>query len=358
VQYQVMLLELAVAVAKVYFEAQVAQVEAQLALAKSLSAYYNAITAQYAADAEVYKIHIEEEVARMRYWQALVQGEQAKVKANAQLTQLYVQTEQVETIEADVYAAQVSAVMAQVERYKAEIEALVAAAEVTKTSIAIYRGQVDAYAAGVAAYKAHFDEYAAVAKSVAAQNQAQQQASELSLADATRVAAEAGIISTNIEVAAEQLKAQATKIASSYESAKLTNAVEANKAQVQASSGRIKALRYSADQEVNEVPNDAVSAYANQATRYFSTASDAAYRASEQTLKAITAAGQAAAVAQEAAGRSSAALSQGALSAVHISATLRGSGSMNGSESHTAALNAHISDNLTYSESKSETLTA
>jgi hypothetical protein len=358
VQFQVMFLELAVAVAKVYFEARLAQAQALATLAHAMTAYYNALIAQYAADAEVYKTQIEEEVARLHYWQALVKGEVAKTQANAQLTSLYVQTEQVETIEADVYSAQVSAVLAQVERYRAIIEAIAAKAEVAKTSIAIYRGETEAYSAGVAAYKAHFDEYAARAKSASAQNAAQAQSSELSLALATQTAAQAQIISTNIEISAEQLRAQATKVAASYEGAKQTNAVEAIRTQIAASSGRITALRYTADQQVKMIPNEAAASYAQQATRYFSAASDAAYRASEQTLKAITAAGQAAAVAQEAAGRSSAALSQGALSAVHISAAMRGAGGLSGSEQHNARLDQSISDSLTYTESKSETLSA
>jgi len=358
VRYEALMIELAISIAKVYFEAAGARALAQLSLLKAMTSYYNALLAEYAADAEIYKLAIEEEVARLKYWEALVQAEVAKTKANEQMTKLYVQTEQVETIEADVYAAQVGAVLAQVERYRAQIEAIVAKAEVAKTSLVVYRGQTDAYAAGVAAYKAHFDEYAATAKSVAAQNQAQQQASELSLAEATRVAAEAQVIGTNIEVAAEQLRAQASKISSSYEGAKVTNAIEAIMAQIAASSGRIESLRYAAEQDVKQIPNEAVSSYANQATRYYGQASDAAYRASEQTLKAISAATQAAAVAQEAAGKTSAALSQGAYSAVHISAGLRGSGRLSGSEGHYAKNDQRISDMLQYTEAKDYTVAA
>jgi hypothetical protein len=352
VRYEALMIELAISVAKVYFEAATAGAEAQLSLVKAMTSYYNALVAEYAADADLYKLAIEEEVARLKYWEALVSAEVAKTKANAQMTSLYVQTEQVETIEADVYAAQVGTVLAQVERYRAQIEAIAAKAEVAKTALVVYRGETDAYAAGVAAYKAHFDAYGATAKSVAAQNQAQQQASELSLAEATRVAAEAQVIGTNIEVAAEQLRAQASKIASSYEGAKMTNTIEGIKAQIASSSGRIESLRYGADQDVKQIPNEAVSAYANQATRYYGQASDAAYRASEQTLKAISAATQAAAIAQEAAGKTSAALSQGAYSAVHISAGLRGSGRLSGSEGHYAKNDQHISDMLRYTESK------
>jgi hypothetical protein len=358
VQYEVLLIELTISVAKVYFEAMTAQAEAQLTLAKSMALYYNALVAQYSADADLYKLGLEQEVARMQYWEGLVKGEIAKTKANAQMTSLYVQTEQVETIEADVYSAQVGAVLAQVERYRATIEAIAAKAQVAKTSIAVYRGQTDAYAAGVAAYKAHFDEYAATARSVSAQNAAQQQVSEMTLADATRAAAEAGIISTNIEVAAEQLKAQAMKVSSTYESAKMTNVVETNRAQIQASSGRMSALRYSSDMGVKDIQNEAAAIYAQQATRYYAGASEAAYRASEQTLKAITSATQAAAVAQDAAGRTSAALSQGAYSAAHVSAGLRGAGSLSGSEQHSARFSSTIQDMLNYTESQEQTVSA
>jgi len=358
VKYEAMMIELAIAVGKVYFEALVAQAEMQMALSKAMVAYYNALVAQYASDADLYKLSIEEEVAKMKYWEALVQAEVAKTKANEQMARLYVETEQVETIEAEVYQAQVGTVLAQAERYRAQIEAIAAKAEVTKTGLLVYRGQTDAYSATVAAYKAHFDAYAAQTKSTAAQNQAQQSASEVSLAGAQQVAAQAQLISTNIEVASEQLKAQAAKISSSYENAKLHNSVEANKAQIASSIGRIQSLIYTADKQVNEVQNEAASAFAQAAARYYNQASDAAYRASEQTLKAITAATQAAAIAQEAAGRTSSAMSQGALSAVHVSAGLQGSGRATGGEQQYANMDQHISDNLNYTESKSETTSA
>jgi hypothetical protein len=357
-QYAVMMIDLAVAIAKVYFDAVVANAEAQLSLAKAMVAYYNGLLAQYAADADLYKLSIEEEVAKMKYWEALVHAEEAKTKANAQMTSLYVQTEKVEEIEADVYQSQVGALYAQVEGYRAQIEAIVAGAEVAKTAVAVYKGQTDAYAATVAAYKAHFDEYAAKTKAVAAQNQAAQSAAELSLAEASKVATEAMVISTNLEVAGEQLKAQASKFASSYESPKLTNTIEATKAQIAANSARIGAARYSTDKEVATIPNEAASNYAQQAKTYFAAASDAAYRASEQTLKAITSATQAAAIAQEAAGKSSAALSQGAYSALHVSAGLQGSGRVTGNESHTARIQQHVGDMLNYTESKNTIITA
>lgn len=336
---------------KIEFDNALLYVNAYFDLFKSLTSLYNARVTSFGIEVAQYRNSVESALAGVERWKAEVDAEISKTKLNEQLAQTYASTVQARTVKASLYEANVQALFSKVEAYRSRMEAFATQAEVARVQLAVFKGKVDAYVASLASYKAQFEAFEARARSAAAENQVEEAKTKVSMADMQAAGASGSAKEIGMQIDAERLKLQARQEAASFENQKLKNTIEAVKAQIEGDIGRQKAIEWGANAQIKNVENDAIGAEAQAAARYYNSASDSAYRASEQAFRAVLSSTQAANVAQEAASRSAASVAQGAYSAIHVNAGLQGSGRVTADENYDAKNNRSISDWLNYSES-------
>lgn len=340
-----------------YAAAQI-YIEAWYELYRSAVSLYNARVRSFATEVTQYKTQLASLLGVLQNWKIAVDAEIAKASLNDKAAQLYAARAESEALKVQLYNAQLEQLAASVEEYKTRIEAFAAQSDVARSQLGVFKGSVDAYIASLAGYRAQFDVYEAQARSVAAQNQLEE--SKLTTQAATMQAAGADSLQASlaIETEAEKLKLEARLQSAVFDNQKLVNAVETIKAQIAADEGRQQIAAWSANQQIGNVENDAISTEARAAAQYYSNASDSAYRASEQAFRAILASAQASTIAQESAGRTAASLAQGAYSAISVGASMTGSGSISADESQDARRASQINDYLNYSEDYQQILSA
>lgn len=295
------------------------------------------------------------ELLKLEDYKAELAKAQGIAKSNEQRARLYGIDAETKVVAATVFGAEMEGRKAEAQRYVATVQAQIPIAEVAKLAITQYRAGIEAFAARLSTYKAQMEAYSTTTKAVTAQNAAQADVAEKSMADMEAAGSDALLKATTMDTQAEQLKAEATQAVSVAENVKLANMAEAIRVQAQGDVGRLAAMQWASQKELVNPLNEGVSAFARQASTYYTTASNSAQHAADAALRAVTSATQAAAMAQEAAGRAGAAVASGAYSAAHVSAHLRGSGSIHGDEKRGGQTTRKFSDMLTYREQVSRT---
>lgn len=332
--------------------------DATFQLATAVISLYNARVMSFATAAQLYETELQAELAELNRWKALVDTEIAKTRLNAQLAQTYAANVQVPAVQVSLYESKVQALLARVDAYKAQMDGFSLKADVARTKVASYKGSVEGYLGQLAAYGSQFDIYTVQTQSVGARNQVEAAKAQISAANMQAAGANNLELAAQLEIDAEKLKLQARQTAAQFEQTKLSNAVEAIRSSIDADLAKLNILQWVSDAKREDSINEAIIDNAQNAVRYYTTASDSSYRAAEQAFRAIVSSTQAAATAQEAAGRAAASLAQGAYSAVHVSASLSGSGSVSGSEERSDRSQFYFSDMLNYSENRDQTLSA
>ena len=325
---------------------------------RSAAALYSATVASFNLEAMQYKATIASTLAKLDQWKVRVEAEISKTALNDQLAKIYSSTVEAEAVKASLYEAQVRVLGAQVDAYKARMEAFATQADVARVKLNVYKGTVDAYVGSLAGYRAKFSEYEARVKGTAAENRVQEARTQVSIAEMAAAGANTMRAGVAMEVESAALKLQARSQGAEFDNQKLKNSLETIKAQIAADTAKQSIAEWSANIQLTNVENDAIGAEAQAAARYYQVASDSAYRASEQAMRSMLSASQAANIAQEAGSRAAASIAQGAYSAVHVNATLTGSGRISGDESQDARQSSVISDYLDYSEDYQQILSA
>jgi hypothetical protein len=318
--------------------------EARIALFNAQFAHYKAQIREALNALETRKLEIE-----------LLMG---KARVNSQLAQNYATLMQAVTAKAKIYQAQVQAVLLNADKYKIMVDAVQTRADLARAAIQIYNGKVAAYETSVDSFKSQFKAYAVSVQGTEVRNRLEQSRVQVGMAAMQAAGANSAKASMAMEVQAEQLKLEAIKEGSQYENKRFTNIVEALRAQIYGDVGRQQIAEWSANTQLTTVKNDAIADNAQAAARYYENVSNSAYRAADQAFRAVVSSTQAAAVAQEAAGRSAASVAQGAYSAVHVSASISGAGRISASEDRSDRASISFSDMLNYSEERIQTLSA
>ena len=353
-----MVAEASLGLAKLAFEVEVLKASAQIDLVQAAVNLYNGRVMAFNVAVALYKSRLDAKGIELEKWKAQLAAEIAKTQINEQQGKVYETSIRALTTQATVYNAQVDALMASIEGYKAQTQAAALTADVTRTNLATFGGKVDAYIARLSAHKAKFDRYSAEARGTVAKNQSEATKAQISSANISAATAGMQASAARMEAQAESLKAQAANKGATSSNANLTNSIEAVMAQIDADIGRNKIMEWSAQQQITRVKADGIIDNARMAQQYYAAASEGAYRASEQALRAVLASTQASAMAQEAASKTAASVAQGAYSAVHVSASLTGSGRVSGDEDSTARDSIFFSDMLNSNESAETILNA
>ena len=311
---------------KLCLESKRFQIETHLQTVQMATALYNAKIVMLKSKIDEYRLSVQAKLTSLDVWKAKLSAEIAKVKGNAAKGQIYAARVSALATKVSAYNAQVDAEYTKIDLFKSSIDAMLTKADVAKSSLGIYAAQVDAYVASLTAYKSQYEQYNAAVRATSAKNALTASKTKLSASGMAAAGAKAilGIAKTELDV--EKLKAQIINESSNNESLKLSNLIEQVKAQVDTQKGRAAISKWVAEATAKSIPYDAYALNASSAARFYETASNAAYRASEQSLKAVLAATEASAIAQEAAARSGASVAQGAYSATHYSMSLSASG--------------------------------
>lgn len=344
--------------AKMAYQLDDIYTDATFQIATSITALYNARVTTFAVAAQLYETQLQAELSQLDRWKVLVESEIAKTRLNTQLAQTYAANVQVPAVTVGLYESRVQALLARVDAYKAQMDGFSLKADVARTKIAGYKGSVEGYLGQLASYGSQFDIYAAQTQAVGAQNRVEAAKAQISAANMQAAGANSLGLTAQLEIDAEKLKLVARQTAAQFEQTKLSNAIESIRSSIDADKAKLDILQWVSDVKREDSINEAITDDAQNAVRYYTTASDASYRAAEQAFRAIVSSTQAAATAQEAAGRAAASLAQGAYSAVHVSASLSGSGNVSGSEERSDRSSFYFSDMLNYSESREQTLSA
>ena len=325
---------------------------------RSAAALYSAMIAKFNLEVMQYRAGLASALGQLDQWKVRVEAEISKTALNDRLAQIYSSTVEAEAVKASLYEAQVRILGAQVDAYKTRMEAFATQADVARVKLSVYKSTVDAYIGSLSGYKAQFAEYEARTKGSIAENRVQEAKTLVSMADMAAAGANSARAGVAMEVESAALRLQARSQGALFDNQKLQNSLETIKAQIAADTAKQSIAEWSANIQLTNVENDAIAAEAQAAARYYEAASNSAYRASEQAMRSMISATQAANIAQEAGSRAAASISQGAYSAVHVNATLTGSGRISGEESQDARQASVISDYLDYSEVYQQILSA
>lgn len=314
-------------VAKFHAEAQINVFNAQISL-------FNAQSASFKTLADVYRTQLDGALAKLTAYKTAVEAQQAIGQLNQQ------------TVE--VYKARLSAVQASVEIFKALMQGAQVRAETIKSQFDAYRADVQAYAEQIGAEKVKFDAFESQVKG-------EQARAGVFEAQVRGYAATVQAIASKSDVKIKngQLKIEAARLKVAEFSANL----DAKKAEMDAKLKQIQAKTsaYSAHVDGWRASSVAITADREMNLRYadmiartnlaFSQAQTAMYQASIQKASSEA---QVVMEGAKASGQYTAQLAAGALSALHVSASVSGSGGQTSGYSNTQSTSTDTRHNYNY----------
>lgn len=324
----------------------------QLDLFNATVELYNAKISAVSADVEAYNALISAQVEYSGAYKTIVDGAIAEVAENESRVQVYGSQVNLLKAQADVYNETIRASIAPLEAYRYTLVGVKANSDTVVANIEAYREAVRGYAAAVEAVSAEVEAYAAQVQAGAsaagvAQTNARAYATYIQEAvrqysNYTTFAGEQSeLLSTNIQAFRDVVGANESFLRA--HAAKVSSEAEIVTAQV---SGHEKAVRSVM------AYNKAVADYHAAMTTHSMTSAENVARAQalDNQIAAETAkinAGAAAAKASALAG-----LAQGAMSALHVSASAQGSGMTNSSYSYSKNVTSNWGGTRRQSESR------
>jgi hypothetical protein len=333
-------------------EAKKLEAEAHNQMHAAAVSLFNGSVAEFALQGELYKAQLEEMKAPLIEWAASVDVAKAKVTVNNALVKSYVQGADIKEASVEVYRAKVKALLEIVNGKNLEARNMELTAQTTARKLGIFSSKITAYKADLTKFSSEWKKFEARMSAAKSENSVYEALLEADNATASVLGAAAAVSAANAEALGENLKAEASKHRAEYATKQLKNTAEATIAAAQGDVARVKAMVWGVDMQAKEVHNEGLASNARNAARYYEAAASSAHRAADLSMRSILAATQASATALEAAGKTAAAVAQGAFSAVNISESLSASGSISGewgtSESDTTGFSDTLNSATTY----------
>lgn len=301
------------------FEAQRLNLTSQIELYNLQVTVFNARMREVEIRASVYETQIRAALAEVEVFKALVDAERAKAEINKSLV--------------DSYTAQIEARRIFVEIYEAQVRAVGVQADIYSTEIQAFRGKVEAYAAQIGAEKTKFEAY---------DSQVRGEIGKASIieSEARAYAAEIQGISTGVQAEVETLRGEVSKVQAEI-SAYLAN-VQGRTASADIQLRGIQAdiagfgadtQKYIADGGVIESENRVITAAWESANRTNLAYFDAQVSKYRTVVEALVQQANVALGALKATGDISSTITAGALSAMHLGASINAGGSVGASGS-------------------------
>lgn len=334
------------------------RVRAQIELFNAALAVFNGQQKIREIIADAYKAELAAALELTSAQKTLIDGAIAETAENEARMSMYNTEVQMLRVQADAYKAQVQASVVPIELYKATLGGLKAEADTQITNIEAYREALRAYAAAVGAVSEEIKAYSA-------EVQASTTSSEVNEANVRAY-------TTHIQESIKNSNAYRTFASAQTEvlNANLqafSDAAQVNESFVRAQAAKITAQNQLAQQRASayldyiqsySTYNKALSQLNAARMTYSLTASENAARAEALANQAQAESDKIEAGALAAKAQALSALAQGAMSAMHVSASASGSGSTSSSAGISAGLTSNWGGSTSKNESKTESLSA
>ncbi len=307
-------------VAQRSFEAAKTRVEADISLYNAEATVFNSRNQGYQVAAQVFKIRIDAALAELEVFKAEIQAEIAKGQLNEQKVR--------------AYEARLRAVMSVIEIYKAKMDGARVQSDVEKNRIEGYRASIEAYAARLGADKTRFDAYEANVrgegqKAVALEAEARAYAATVQAQEAK----------SNVKL--KYIDARISTIRAGLEKFTATLAAERETVQAQLAQIQARAAAFSADvgrytaeiegvtktQQTELLVSEA--RLRNNLARF-----DAVLREYDASMDRMLKQAALQVEGLKAAGQITSTLAAGAMAAIHVQASMSGSGSLSATNSY------------------------
>jgi len=285
---------------------------------RQLEAYiatYNAAIQGYQADAAVYEAKLRAEINKLEQYRLEIQAESLKIDADRS--------------KVEVYQAQLAAVEQQVNVYRARVEAAKAISEKNNATVRAYVGQIQGYQAQIDAKRTEWEAWATKVRGQLGKTQAFEAETRAFAADVSayesRVRAES--LKPQIETQIRELEVR-EQLANLERYRSEANA-EASRMQSEAAVFGSQAQMYAADGSIAENQQAARDRQYRSLVETRRTESERALAQAQLDVDQVLRSGQLLSQALDGAARASGQLSAGAMSAVNLAASVRGSSSWN-----------------------------
>lgn len=302
------------------FEAAKVRLDADVNLFNAMVGLYNARSTAYQTAAQVFKIRIEAEMMKLDVFKAQIEGEKVKGELNDQMVR--------------VYESRIKAVNMLIEVYKGRMEGARVQSEIEKTKIEAYRADVAAYGEKLEAEKKRFDAYEAEVRGESAK------ASSLE-AEARAYAATVGAQEAKANVKIKYLDGRIAGLRAGTE--KYAADIDLERLQVTASLGEIQARTAAFSADVGRYTAEISGANESMRTELMVSESrlrtnlayyEAQIKQYDARLGRLLQQSTLIVESLRSAGQFTSALAQGAMSAIHVQASMSGSGSVSDSSSY------------------------
>lgn len=302
------------------FDAAKYRVEADINMFNAMVAVFNSQTQAYQIGAQVFKIRLEAALTELDVYKARLEGEKIKGEINTQTVA--------------VFSERVKAAMIAVEKYKSRMEGARIESDLIKNRIEAFKAEIDAYAARLDAEKKRFEAYEAEVRGETAKAQSLE-------AEARAYAATVSAVESKANVKIKYLDGQISGINASIN--KYVADIDLERLQVTSSLSEIQANAQAFSADVGRYTAEIQGS--NETTRTELMVSEARLRSNlsfyetqvkefdarmNRVLQQVTLVVES----LKAAGQYTAAMAQGAMSAIHVSAGMSGSGTVSDTSSY------------------------
>ena len=320
--------------AKRMFEAAKFQAEAQINVFNAQISLFNAQSASFKTLADVYRTKLDGALGKLTAYKTAVEAQQAVGQVNQQ------------TVE--VYKAQVSAVLSNVEVFKAQMQGAQVQAETIKAQFDAYRADVQAYAEQVGAEKLKFDAFESQVKGEQARAGVFETQSRAYASTVQAIASKAEVKIKGGQLKLEAARVKVAEFAANLDAQKMVVDAKLKQVQAKTSAYSAKVDGWRAASMAITADNELQSRYVDMVARTnlaFSQAQTAMYQASIQKASSEA---QVVMEGAKASGQYTAQLAAGALSALHVSASVQGSGSQAGNFTRSVSEGTSTNHNYSY----------
>lgn len=312
-----MFVDIFLAAAERLFLVQRLHVELQIQYYNSLISAFNAKLQENAIRAQVYEVQVRAALAEIEVFKALIEAESLKVDMNKALI--------------EAYEAEINSRRAIVELYSAEVDTLKVKADVFGSQVDAYRAEIQAYGERVNADKTRFDAYATrmqgeVSKASIIEAEARAYQATVGGIEAG-VRAESAALDGAVNAFRAEVEAYRSELAgrtaqNQAELAQIQAHVEAYQAGTQRFIANLNAEEAESRVELAawETKNNITIAQYEAQVKRFQALLEKAVQQANMSLEGIRSAGQLAST-----------ISAGALAAMHVGATISGSGGVSAS---------------------------
>lgn len=352
------LIEYNLEVARRSLEEEKVRVRAQMELFNSVLAMYKAKQSAVGAHIEVFQAQKQFALQQIGAYKTAVDGAVAATAENEARARIYSSQVQASKVQADLFKSSMKAALAPIEAYKAQLIGVKAEADTAVANIESYRESVKGYAAAVDAATAEVRAYAAQVQAVGASTSVAetnarayaeyiQQAVRGSTVYKTFIAEQSEVMSAYMQTFREASNANEGFVRA--QAAKVSAETEMTSAKISAFDKYVRS--FSSYNRAMAEKTSAVMAHSMTSAENAARAQALVNQAQSEADK-ITA-GALAGKAQALAG-----LAQGAMSALHVSASAQGTGSTSSSYGYGKNVSASGGGSRTLSESRTESISA